>query len=54
MIAGLIGFIIGLLTEKYIRRAELNWRMRRQLRKEMGSRADDTTTVTRIGKGIDD
>lgn len=48
IIAGGAGFIAGVLCERYIRKVEQRWRTRRQLRREMGDRAEDDTKVTKL------
>lgn len=50
IISGLMGFVIGILAERYIGRIERRRRQVMEVRSEMGERADDDTKVTRVGK----
>ena len=50
ILGGLVGFIIGLVTEKYISRWSDRRRSAKEWRKKMGGREEETTQVTRIRK----
>lgn len=50
IIAGLLGFVTGILAERYIGRVERRQQEVEERRQAMGEKADDDTKVTRVGK----